>query len=183
MLFQLFENYPHLIIISLTLILSVPLFYFGYHQLKKGSVLYNDNWKSIDQLNKKEFENMIVPYLARKGYSVSNVTEPHLCKANFVLRKRGIKAVVLVKKAQATLGEQPIAEVLKASKKLGANKAIVISNQFFTLTAKRLAAKENVTLINRNSLHSLLHSQPTTRDRPHRFIERVRAFTEIPKTD
>ncbi|WP_088103916.1 restriction endonuclease [Halalkalibacter urbisdiaboli] len=177
-----FESHPQLFIISATILLSIPLLCFGWSQLKRASAFYSYNWSDIDQLSTREFESLLIPYFHNQGYSVTNVTDTSLCKVNFVLRKRGIKVVVIVKKQENNVDSLSVKELIEAKDMFGANKALLITNLYYTSTAKKLAATENVNLVDRTALHSILTNKAGI-DRPHRFIERVRTFSDYPNIE
>ncbi len=128
-------------------------------------------------MSNNEFEEFLIPLLQSLGYSVSKTSQLNV---TFILRKRGIKAVAYLKRHHTTLGITSVQEALDSKVKTGANKVFVITNHYFTRTARILAAEKKVTLVNREALHALING-PLKDRRSHRFIERVRILWDDPK--
>lgn len=127
--------------------------------------LYKLEKKRINQLNCIEVVQFLKPIFKRQGYEIQLLKGSKEREADLILRK-GLKTYVVQTKRMATrVGPNVIHEVLDVVSKHNANGAIIITNQYYTSSAKKLAKKSNIKLINRDELKKMLK----TTNKKYRF--------------
>nr|WP_198044730.1 restriction endonuclease [Lysinibacillus timonensis] len=125
--------------------------------------------QQIDEFSGKEFELFLKPLFEKEGYT----TEIMKCNgnkdANIVLSKDNIKYVVLAKRKNSKVGVKAIQEVMRAIKHYKATGAIIVTNQYFTTNAKKLALSNKITLIDRDELVNMIK----TTNKKYRFATTI----------
>jgi len=135
------------LVIVITLIQSIPG-RIRYYRLSKAGIL------ETDSMTGRDFELWLKSIYGRMGYK-AKVTRASKDKGAdlIVTDLNGIKVAVQAKKlAKGKIGPKPIGEVLRGKNYYGCNKAIVVTNQYFTKQAIEEAKINRVELWNRNRL-------------------------------
>lgn len=104
----------------------------------------------IDQMNEVEFEKYLKRLFERHGYVVK-IRKAEL-GANLLVRKGTNKYVVLTKCCQKNIGKVDIQQVIPTIKQLNVTGALVVTNQYYTKSAVRLAESKLVVIIDRDQL-------------------------------
>ena len=110
--------------------------------------------KYIDSLSGEQFEQYVRHYFHHHGYRHIHTTQTTRDYGADILMKKGFhKIVVQAKRYDRNIGVHAIQEVLAAKAYYNCSKAIVITNQYFTSSAKQLAEVNHVQLIDRDALY------------------------------
>jgi restriction endonuclease Mrr len=117
----------------------------------------------IDVMTGKDFEDFIALCCQKIGYEVSTTKISSDFGADLIIQKRGIKTVIQVKRWQQNVGIKAVQEVAAARSHYSAERAMVITNSYFTSNAKKLADSNNVLLWDRNKLRVLIRSAEESR--------------------
>lgn len=105
----------------------------------------------IDSMDGHEFEKYLEIQFCSLGYRVENTgAEGHDFGVDLILRKDGITTVVQAKRYNRNVGIKAIQEIVSGQKYYDAQEALVVTNSYFTNSAKELAEKCNVILWDRD---------------------------------
>ncbi len=120
-------------------------------RLKKDA-FYTAKLKKIDKMSGEEFERYLEAQFKRLGYHVSLTERSHDYGADLVLRKRKKVIVVQAKRYDKNIGIKAVQEIIGAIKYYEADAAMVVTNQYYTKSAIRLAEQNEVELWTRDDL-------------------------------
>ncbi len=110
---------------------------------------------SIDLLKGEEFELIIRDIYEKHGYKVTLTPVTSDYGVDVLAENEYEKLAIQVKRYSKKVGVGAIQEVSSGASYYGANKAIVVTNSYFTTNAIELAHKLNVRLIDRIKLRPL----------------------------
>ena len=112
--------------------------------------------KYIDTLSGLEFENYCCDLLRKNGY-VATVTKPTQDSGGDIIASQGTSSYIIqCKNYSDAVGNKAIQEVYAAKGIYKCDKAIVITNNFFTAQARKEAQMLGIELWDRNYLELLL---------------------------
>ena len=140
---------PVLILIRLIVLRS----YFKHRKYLGSSDL-----SSIDGMSGLEFEKYVAKLLSKLGYTSIKLTEEYDYGVDIIATKDGIKWGIQVKRYSYIVKAEAVRQVVTALKKYNCDRAMVITNNYYSQTAKELARVNSCRLIDRESL-DLLSSQ------------------------
>jgi restriction system protein len=120
--------------------------FIKHQRLKKSGIL------EIDKMNGQTFEEYLKVLLENRGYQVSLTAASGDYGADLILKSKDKKIVVQAKRYKKKVGLKAVQEIVSAKTYYKADESWVITNNYFTDPAKKLAAANNVTLINRDML-------------------------------
>ncbi|ARK31813.1 restriction endonuclease [Halalkalibacter krulwichiae] len=170
--------------LSLAALLTFIGIWYLFKEYKIFSPHRSATFMNIDEISDQEFQQLLVPIFQNQGYSVNKMKETYKSKADLILRRKGEKAIVFLKRQANNVGSTVIKDAISCKPTYQASKVIVVSNRQFTKSAKLEARANKVILIDRDSLDALLDAY-LQHKRSHRFIQRVRTlfFREDIKSD
>ena len=108
--------------------------------------------KKIDQLSGREFEQYLCVQFKRLGYQVKLTDASHDYGADLILKKRRECIVVQAKRYDRNIGIAAVQEVVGAVAYYEADRAMVVTNRYFTRSAWKLAAQNEVELWTRDDI-------------------------------
>lgn len=115
----------------------------------------NSPLAAIDRMSGEEFEEYLAAHFQKLGYKVKLTPKSNDFGADLILIKEGQKIVVQAKRYQAKIGVKAVQEIIGARGYYKADRMMVVSNNFYTSGAKKLAAANNVELWDRNTINKL----------------------------
>lgn len=144
----------------LFLIIIFPLDMYKKNKDKKAHKIYLDqlrqsNINQIDQMNGLQFGEYLSSLYQSLGYQTEVTKGPGDFGADLVLKNNGTKIVVQAKRYKNKVGIQSVQEVVGAKKYYDAVHAWVVTNNYFTEPARKLAHANDVLLIDRDLLIKL----------------------------
>jgi len=110
----------------------------------------------LDNTSGREFEIFVVRLFEKLGYSatVTNRSKDHGC--DMMLQQGDSRIAVQSIRSESELNFTSVQRALNSLRKYNAQLAIVVTNNKFIFSAKRLAKIKNVTLIDRKKLLDLI---------------------------
>jgi restriction system protein len=139
-------------------VIPVLLLFFLFACFKKFLVLREKRELSksgIDQIDKMSgqvFEKYLEVLFEKLGYTVERTGSVGDYGADLVTRKDGVKTVIQAKRHKGKVGIKAVQEAVAAKGHYGCEKAMVVTNSYFTDQAKRLASSNDVVLWDRKDL-------------------------------
>jgi restriction system protein len=106
----------------------------------------------IARMTGKDFESKMALVFQRKGYRVEQTPYAGDWGADLVLSKDGQRTVVQVKRWTRRVSPKAVQEVVAAKAKYACERAMVVTNSFFTEAATELARVNKVELWDRDRL-------------------------------
>ncbi len=132
--------------------LRLPELFTEYHELQKKKVR---TINEINLLSGTEFESYVARILQRCVWQVSGTPTTGDQGADLIASKGDRKIAIQAKRYTSTVGNSAVQEVVGAVRFYGANEGCVITNSSFTPSARALAQKNNIRLIEGSSLDKL----------------------------
>jgi restriction endonuclease Mrr len=110
----------------------------------------------IDIMSGEAFELCLSDLYEKMGYVVESTPVTGDQGADLIITKHGIRSIIQAKRYSGTVGNSAVQQAIAALSYYQGNKAVVITNNYFTKSAVKLAKSANVELIDRDKLHSLI---------------------------
>ncbi|WP_367397929.1 restriction endonuclease [Enterococcus raffinosus] len=122
----------------------------------------NAELKNIDSMSGIDFEEYVAFLLDKHGYEKTKVTQAQSDQGIDIITKKDSETIgIQCKRWKRKVGNKAIQEVYSGIGYYTLDKAIVVTNSYFTDSAKELAAKLNVELWDRNKLIKLIKESKT----------------------
>lgn len=109
----------------------------------------------INKMSGVEFENYVANLLKQAGYNVSGTPATGDQGGDLIASKDNKINVIQVKRYSGVVGNKAVQEVVAARNYYNGDVAVVVTNSSFTVSAKNLAKRNKVILINKSSLHAI----------------------------
>jgi restriction system protein len=106
----------------------------------------------IDTMSWQEFEIFVAKWLKHEGYDNVRITEYYDLGVDIIAKKDGITWGVQVKHYRNFVGINAVRQVVPALNLYKCEKAMVVTNSYFSRPAKELAASLNCVLVEREQL-------------------------------
>jgi predicted nucleic acid-binding Zn-ribbon protein len=110
----------------------------------------------IDIMSGEAFESCLSDLYEKMGYIVESTPVTGDQGADLIITKHGIRSVVQAKRYSSAVGNSAVQQAIAALSYYQGNKAVVVTNNYFTQSAVKLAKSANVELMDRDKLHSLI---------------------------
>lgn len=142
--------------------------------------LKDSSISEIDNMNGFEFEEFISHILSDLGYNVKTTRKSGDFGADLILEKNGEKTIVQTKRYSQKVSVSAIQEIAAAQNFYRIYNACVITNNYFTSPAIKLANANDIKLIDRDELSKLiieskeLHNQRIQGNFPNYLVGRDR---------
>lgn len=121
---------------------------------------------TVDKMSGEEFERFLAAHFEKLGYGVKTTPKSGDYGADLVMKKGGEKIVLQAKRYTGNIGVAAVQQIVGAKGYYGAQKAIAVTNRYFTKNAIELANKDDVELWDRNRLKEvMLHNKNSGSER------------------
>lgn len=153
--FLISESILGAIYLSITfggILMSLYLIMFYIRNKKYKERLLNSGIDVIDQMDGFQFESYLRQLFKSQNYKVIKTPDRKDFGADLLLEKNGTKIVVQAKRYKGNVGIKAVQEIQSAKLYYKAQEAWVMTNSNYTKSAKELAYKTNVTLLDRDRL-------------------------------
>jgi restriction system protein len=107
---------------------------------------------NIDSLSWSEFEHYVADKLKAQGYTNVRLTEHYDLGVDIVAKKDGVIWGVQVKHYSNAVRIEAVREAVAGLKVYGCDRAMVVTNNFFTNPAQELAKSNDCVLIDRQAI-------------------------------
>lgn len=106
----------------------------------------------IDKMSGIEFEKCLMHHFNKLGYSAETTAKTHDYGADLILKNGYEKIIVQAKRYNSKVGIKAVQEAIGAMAYYKADRSFVITNNYFTPSAKSLAISSNVELWDRDTV-------------------------------
>lgn len=110
----------------------------------------------VDSMNGYEFESFLVELFRKKGCEVKSTPKGKDQGADLFVESFGSRIVIQAKNYLGNIGNKAVQEVIAAKQFYSCDDGMVITNRYFTPSAKELALRANIKLIDRTELQKYL---------------------------
>jgi HJR/Mrr/RecB family endonuclease len=124
-----------------------------YHLTKLNDPAANTD---VAGLSGEEFETYIARILTKLGYDVSGTRATGDQGADLVAQRDGLKIIIQAKRYDGPVGNNAVQEVIGALSFYGGDEGWVVTNSTFTPSARALAQKAHIKLIDKAGLADLM---------------------------
>jgi len=112
----------------------------------------------IDAMNGRDFERYLEILFGKLGFNVQQTAAHGDFGADLVASNRGERVVIQAKRYRRKVGVKAVQEAVAAKGYYSCDKAMVVTNSFFTRQAATLAHRNDVSLWDRNRLAKAMDS-------------------------
>lgn len=143
--------------VILSILLFISIITFLYVRIK----IRNKKWEQaiiksgildIDRMSGYDFEEYLRSFLKSKGYKVKPTPASGDYGADLILSNSNKRVVVQAKRYSNKVGISAVQEIVSAKNYYYADECWVITNNYYTNPAQKLAASNDVRLIDREDL-------------------------------
>lgn len=110
----------------------------------------------IDRMSGLDFEKYLQALLLRRGYTQVRLTTTYDLGVDLVAQKDGYSWAIQAKRYSGTVGLDAIRQVIAAKNHYKCDKAMVITNSYFTKNAQTIASSTDCVLVDRTNLIDLI---------------------------
>lgn len=142
---------PYLTLLISLFIGSLVLYAFIVNVIREYKIK-KSGISEVDKMSGKKFEEYLQVLLKSRGYKVSLTPVTGDYGADLILSTQGKRIIVQAKRYKKNVGIKAVQEIASAKSHYKADECWVITNSFFTSSAKNLAISNQVRLIDRNEL-------------------------------
>lgn len=107
---------------------------------------------NVDTMNGFEFERYVARLLKNKGYTGIKLTERYDLGVDIIAVKGGVTWGIQVKRYSGNVKALAVRQVVTALNSYKCQRAMVVSNSFYSQPAQKLAASNNCVLVDRDEL-------------------------------
>lgn len=118
----------------------------------KKHQLYSYNYNFNKNMSPTEYEHYCASLLNQNGWNTQVTQSSGDQGVDVIATKNGIKLAVQCKKYNQPVGNKAVQEIYTAKSHIGADYAIVVTNNTYTQSAKELANTTGVKLLHHNEL-------------------------------
>lgn len=137
--------------------ITVCLFLIIWYVAQKKRRLAGDIWTAIDEMEGHEFEQWCAELLRHNGFRDVEVTKgSHDQGVDILANKDDIKYAIQCKCYASKLGNTPVQEVFTGKTIYHCHVGVVMTNSYFTESARKAAEATGVLLWDRDRLERML---------------------------
>ena len=154
----IYQSQEHLILMAsilLAILLLAGIGIFLFHRARQEK-LRRSGIAEIDVMDGLEFERYLQLLLSRKGFSQVVLTATYDLGVDLVARKDGHVWAIQAKRYKGIVGLDSVRQVVAAKNHYKCDKAMVITNSYFTRNAQIIAKSTDCVLVNRDGLIDLI---------------------------
>ena len=134
------------LILGLVLIGRLVFYILEQQKLARSGI------SDIDRMDGKTFENYLKVFFEKLGYKVERTQYIGDYGADLVTTNNGVKMVIQAKRYKNKVGIKAVQEAVASKGYYNCDKAMVVTNSYFTNQAKTLASRNKVELWDRKIL-------------------------------
>jgi restriction system protein len=152
---EISESNPELIpfIIAGGVLLGVLVLAFaGRSFIKQLKIKKTFTMSDIDNMNGVKFEYYLAGILRKRGFTNVQVTEKYDLGVDIIAKKDGVTWGIQAKRYKSMVKVAAVRAAYTALSHYGCDRAMVVTNNYYSNPAKTLATETNTALINRDEL-------------------------------
>jgi len=139
-------------LITVVAIISLPTTTKLVIKTRQYRRLHSSSMASMDNITGLEFEKYVAKLLKCRGYKHVRLTEKYDLGVDIIAEKDGIRWGIQVKRYSGLVKTDAVRQVVTALRSYNCDRAMVITNNSFSQTAKELASSNDCVLVDRSIL-------------------------------
>jgi hypothetical protein len=140
------------IALFLTLFIGIPIAYITIYNYEVQKKLKGIQIANIDSMNGIEFEHYLQQLLTHQGFSVHITQASGDLGVDLIASRNGEKIAIQAKRYNTKVSRRAISDAVAGMHHYGCNKAMVITNNYFSPGAVMLAGSTRCILVDRDTL-------------------------------
>lgn len=119
---------------------------------QKRKLLMEMGMDEVDQMSGREFEEWVAQLYRKLGYTVQLTPQSNDFGADLIVKREGKMSAIQTKRYKNKVGVKAVQEIVAAKPHYKAHEAFVVTNNYFTAPAQKLAKANGVILIDRDGI-------------------------------
>jgi len=141
------------ILILFSVLVAVIVFFFLFYiDRRKKKLLRAIKIADVDRMSGVEFEKYVAQLLRSRGNKVTQIGGANDFGVDIILKKDGEKYAVQIKRSSKPVSRVAISDAVGGRQFYKCDRPAVITNSYFTKSAKELAKSTDCLLVDRNKL-------------------------------
>lgn len=150
---ELLDKTIHYLVTASIILITSLFIYLAYRfTFKTRRKKYIASIEDIDNMPGLEFEKFVAKLLEKRGFKSVRLTEKYDLGVDIIALKDGVTWGVQVKRYSGLVKANAIRQVVTALKTYKCDRAMVITNSYFSKVAVKLAKSNNCILLDRDYL-------------------------------
>ena len=146
-------EYARYVIVSIMILYAIRLFARMYRFVSR--IITNLRLSDVDAMDGLDFEKYVANLLKQQGYSNVSLTEQYDYGVDIIATRDGIRWGIQVKRYSGLVKAEAVRQVVTGLRVYGYDRAMVITNSFFSRVAVQLADSNNCVLVDRKNLSEM----------------------------
>lgn len=146
-------EYARYVIVSIMILYAIRLFARMYRFVSR--IITNLRLSDVDAMDGLDFEKYVANLLKQQGYSNVSLTEQYDYGVDIIATRDGIRWGIQVKRYSGLVKAEAVRQVVTGLRVYGCDRAMVITNSFFSRVAVQLADSNNCVLVDRKNLSEM----------------------------
>lgn len=121
-------------------------------RISRWRLSHNPTMAAVDRMTGLEFEKYIATLLKLQSYSHVTLTEEYDLGVDIIAHKDGVRWGIQVKCYSGLVKAEAVRQVVTALKHYKCDQAMVVTNNVFSVTARKLAVSNGCLLVDRDGL-------------------------------
>ncbi|ARI77294.1 restriction endonuclease [Halobacillus mangrovi] len=151
--FGIFMSIGYIIFLTIELLFSKTVIRRKSRIASTKGYLLNE----VDKMNADQFEELLLHLFKHQGYYAKRTSESQTYRADLLLKKDSQSIDVHVKKCSDKLSLPDINEIIEKNGNPAENNKWIVTNSYFTKTARVQTQKDKVKLLDRNDIVDMLN--------------------------
>ena len=119
---------------------------------RQRNLLMDMGMDQVDQMSGREFEEWVAQLYRKLGYTVQLTPQSNDFGADLIVKREGKMNAIQTKRYKNKVGVKAVQEIVAAKPHYKAHEAFVVTNNYFTAPAQKLAKSNGVILIDRDGI-------------------------------
>lgn len=125
---------------------------------KRNELLLKADMQSVDKMSGKEFEEYVCALYNKLGYEATQTKLSGDFGADIIAKRNSVPHIIQTKRSASKISVSAVQEIVGAKSYYRAFSCIVVTNNYFTSPAIKLAMANNVELVDRDKLAKIIIS-------------------------
>lgn len=143
-------EYAQYLVVLMAIFYAIQMLVRIYRFVRR--ITMNFRLIDVDAMDGLDFEKYVASILKRQGYSNITLTEQYDYGVDIIATRDGICWGIQVKRYSGLVKAEAVRQVVTGLRVYGCDRAMVITNSFFSRVAVRLADSNDCVLVDRSGL-------------------------------
>lgn len=145
------------LVVAVATVFAVVALFLILGEANRRIRLYSLDIAGVDAISGRDFEQYVAHLLRRHGYTVRQIGKQGDLGVDLIAKRGGVRYAIQIKRWKRQVGRQAVSDVVAGRQHYGCDKAVVITNSYFSQDAQKLALSTGCRLVDRDGLAAALH--------------------------